>query len=92
MPLDATYLAWVDFAGTGMTPAEFTARVEKDARIAPSHGAAFGEGGESFLRFNIGTPRARVEEAVAPPAGRLRRPAVARTGPPPTCPETLPES
>ena len=64
MPLDATYLAWVDFAGTGMTPAEFTARVERDARIAPSHGAAFGAGGESFLRFNIATPRARVEEAV----------------------------
>ena len=34
MPLDSTYLAWVDFAGTGMAPAEFTARVERDARIA----------------------------------------------------------
>ncbi|MFO1143509.1 MAG: MalY/PatB family protein [Amaricoccus sp.] len=63
MPLDATYLAWVDFSGTGMSPEEFTARVEKDARIAPSHGPAFGKGGESWLRFNIGTPRARVEEA-----------------------------
>jgi cystathionine beta-lyase len=64
MPLDATYLAWVDFAATGMRPEEFTARVERDARIAASHGATFGTGGESFLRFNIATPRARVEEAV----------------------------
>ena len=64
MPLDSTYLAWVDFSGTGMAPAEFTARVEKDARIAASHGPTFGEGGETFLRFNLGTPRARVEEAV----------------------------
>ena len=64
MPLDATYLAWVDFSGTGMTPAEFTARVEKEARIAPSHGPTFGAGGEGYLRFNIGTPRARVAEAV----------------------------
>jgi cystathionine beta-lyase len=64
MPLDATYLAWVDFAGTGMAPAEFTARVERDARIAPSRGIAFGKGGESFLRFNIATQRARVAEAV----------------------------
>ena len=64
MPLDATYLAWVDLAGTGMAEAEFTARVEKDARIAASHGATFGKGGESFLRFNLGTPRARVAEAV----------------------------
>lgn len=64
MPLDATYLAWVDFSGTGMAPEEFTRRVERDARIAPSHGAAFGKGGESYLRFNLGTPRARIDEAV----------------------------
>ncbi|HRO13340.1 MAG TPA: aminotransferase class I/II-fold pyridoxal phosphate-dependent enzyme, partial [Amaricoccus sp.] len=65
MPLDSTYLAWVDFSGTGMPTAEFTARVEKGARIAASHGATFGKGGESFLRFNLATPRARVTEAVA---------------------------
>ena len=64
MALEATYLAWVDFAGTGMAPAEFTARVEKDAGIAANHGATFGKGGESFLRFNLATPRARVVEAV----------------------------
>ena len=64
MPLEATYLAWVDFAGTGMTPAEFTACVETGARIAPSHGDAFGTGGETCLRFNIATPRARIEDAV----------------------------
>lgn len=64
MPLNSTYLAWVDFAGTGMTPAEFTARVERDARIAASHGHTFGLGGETFLRFNIATPHARVAEAV----------------------------
>lgn len=65
MKLEATYLAWVDFAGTGMARGEFTARVEKGARIAANHGATFGLGGESFLRFNLATPRARVAEAVA---------------------------
>lgn len=65
MPLEATYLAWVDFADTGMTRTEFTARVERDARIAANHGPTFGSGGETFLRFNIATPRARVAEAVA---------------------------
>ena len=65
MPLESTYLAWVDFAGTGMPRDEFTARVEKNARIAANHGTSFGTGGESFLRFNIATPRARVAEAVA---------------------------
>jgi cystathionine beta-lyase len=65
MPLEATYLAWVDFAGTGMARDEFTARVEKGAKIAVNHGPSFGTGGESFLRFNLATPRARVQEAVA---------------------------
>jgi len=65
MPLEATYLSWVDFSGTGMAPADFTARVEKTAQIAANHGPSFGTGGESFLRFNIATPRARIEDAVA---------------------------
>jgi cystathionine beta-lyase len=64
-PLQATYLAWVDFAGTGMTAEEFTARVEKGARIAANHGVAFGKGGESFLRFNLAMPHAQIVEAVA---------------------------
>ncbi|WP_449375022.1 hypothetical protein [Bosea thiooxidans] len=37
----------------GMEPGEFTARVEKEARIAVDHGPSFGAGGESFLRFNL---------------------------------------
>lgn len=64
MDLQATYLAWVDFAGTGMSREEFTARVEKDAKICANHGPAFGAGGESFLRFNLAMPRAQVQQAV----------------------------
>ncbi|RFP91189.1 pyridoxal phosphate-dependent aminotransferase [Rhodobacteraceae bacterium 63075] len=64
MPLEATYLAWVDFTDTGMDREEFTRRVESDARIATNHGPTFGKGGESFLRFNLATPRALVEQAV----------------------------
>ncbi|MDZ4312379.1 MAG: MalY/PatB family protein [Cypionkella sp.] len=64
MPLEATYLAWVDLAGTGMAQSEFIDRVQKQARIACNHGTPFGAGGESFLRFNLATPRAVVVEAV----------------------------
>ncbi len=63
MPLEATYLAWVDFSGTGMAPEDFTERVETAARIAANHGPTFGKGGEACLRFNLATPRARVAEA-----------------------------
>lgn len=69
MPLEATYLAWVDFSGTGMEPRDFIARVEKQAKIAVNHGASFGAGGDSFLRFNLATQRSVVAEA----AERLKR-------------------
>ena len=65
IPLQSTYLEWVDFSGTGMDTAEIHRRVQAEARIAPNHGAPFGTGGETFLRFNIATPRSVVEQAVA---------------------------
>jgi cystathionine beta-lyase len=65
MPLEATYLAWVDFTDTGMTREEFTDRVQSQAKIAANHGPSFGQGGDSFLRFNLGTTRAQVMDAVA---------------------------
>lgn len=69
MPLEATYLSWIDFSGTGMPREEFTRRVEQEAKIAANHGTTFGTGGENFLRFNIGTQRSRIEDACS----RLRR-------------------
>ena len=63
LPLASTYLAWVDFSGTGMDFEEISRRVRKDARIAPSPGPEFGPGGETFLRFNLATQTYRVEEA-----------------------------
>lgn len=68
MPLEATYLAWVDFRATGMDEAEIARRIEREAGIAASHGTVFGSGGAGWMRFNLATPRARVAEA----AERLR--------------------
>ena len=68
MPLQATYLAWVDFSGTGMEAAEIHRRIEAGARIAANHGESFGTGGQSHMRFNLAMPRAQVAEA----AGRLQ--------------------
>ena len=64
MSLDATYLCWVDFKDTGMASEEFIRRVQSEAEIAANHGASFGTGGESFLRFNIACRRALVHDAV----------------------------
>lgn len=68
MPLEATYLSWVDFSGTGMDMEEVHERVFRQAKIAANYGHTFGTGGESFLRFNIGTQHARIQDAI----GRLQ--------------------
>lgn len=65
MPMQSTYLAWVDFTNTGMEHAEIRRRLTEDAKIAASPGPAFGKGGENFMRFNIGTQRARLETALS---------------------------
>lgn len=65
MPMQGTYLSWVDFSATGMDRAEIRDRVYGKARIAATPGHTLGAGGEHYLRFNLGTDRARVQEAVA---------------------------
>ncbi len=65
MPLESTYLAWVDFSGTGLTVAEVIDKVQSRAGIAANYGNSFGKGGETYLRFNLAAPRAQIEAAVA---------------------------
>lgn len=64
MPLEATYLAWVNFAKTGLSPQQVIDKVQKEAGIATSYGSTFGKGGETYLRFNLATPRSRIEQAL----------------------------
>lgn len=67
MRLDGTYLAWVDFKGTGLSAEDVADRVKSRARIFASPGQQFGPGGETWLRLNFATPRPILEEAL----GRL---------------------
>jgi cystathionine beta-lyase len=64
MKLDATYLSWVDFSGTGLAAEDVADRVAKRARIFASPGPQFGPGGETWLRFNFATPRPILSEAL----------------------------
>jgi cystathionine beta-lyase len=64
MRLDATYLAWVNFSGTGFKTDDVAARVSSRARIFASPGPQFGPGGETWLRFNFATPRPVLAEAL----------------------------
>jgi cysteine-S-conjugate beta-lyase len=64
MRLDATYLAWVNFSGTGLKAEDVARRVSERARIFVSPGSQFGPGGETWLRFNFATPRPILREAL----------------------------
>lgn len=58
-PLEATYLAWVNFHESGIE--NFTAHLEKHG-VGVQDAANFG--GTGFFRLNFGTQRSRLEEAV----------------------------
>jgi cystathionine beta-lyase len=60
---EGTYLAWLNCRDAGIrgNPHEFF--VER-ARVAMNDGAAFGRGGEGFVRLNFGCPRSMLTEAL----------------------------
>lgn len=65
MPMQSTFLAWVDFSDTGMSDAEIRKRLHNIARVLPTPGGGLGLGGALHHRFNIGAPRAMIDDAVA---------------------------
>jgi len=65
---EATYLAWIDCRAAGL-PGNPQAFFLERARVALNDGAAFGPGGEGFVRLNFACPRSRLHEALE----RMRR-------------------
>ncbi len=69
---EATYLTWLDCrqAGISGNPHEFFL---ENAQVALNDGAAFGPGGEGFVRLNFGCPRATLAEGLERMRGALAR-------------------
>lgn len=63
MPMQATYLTWVDFSALGISDKELLDRVLK-AGVAPNSGTQFGLGGAGHLRFNVALPRPKLMDAM----------------------------
>jgi cystathionine beta-lyase len=63
-PLQATYLAWIDFSMLNMEDQELKAFIIKDARIGLNDGPMFGPGGRGHQRLNIATPSAILKEGI----------------------------
>jgi cystathionine beta-lyase len=72
LPLEGTYLAWVNMRPLGHGDAELKRRILEEARVWLDDGPMFGTGGEGFQRINLACPRALLEQALERMMGALR--------------------
>lgn len=61
---EGTYLAWIDFRGTGLSNKQIYSLILEKAKIAVDLGEWFGSGGEGFIRFNFACPKSTVVTAM----------------------------
>lgn len=69
MEPESTYLAWIDFADTGLEHHEIKNLLLNQAKVGLSPGPVFGPGGETFMRLNFGCPRSVLVNALQRIAG-----------------------
>lgn len=62
---EGTYLVWLDCRGLGLSDEGLKSFFFKEAKLGLSAGVSFGKEGSGFMRMNVATPRATVEEAVS---------------------------
>jgi len=65
VPLEATYLAWLDCRGIVKSSADFSQRLVDHEKLRLNAGTLYGEAGEGFLRINIACPRSLLKEGLA---------------------------
>ena len=61
---EATYLLWLDFRGTGRTPAEVDDLMIHKAGLWLDSGTMFGKAGAGFQRINVACPRTTLCDAL----------------------------
>jgi cysteine-S-conjugate beta-lyase len=65
IPLEATYLLWLDCRNLGFgSDEELKTFMIKKAGLAMSEGTSFGPGGEGFMRMNLACPRAVIVKSL----------------------------
>jgi cystathionine beta-lyase len=72
MPIEGTYLMWLDFRALGMDVHQLSDFLRKKAKVGLDDGYVFGPGGEGFARINIACPRSTVQEGLTRIAGAIQ--------------------
>ena len=57
LPLEGTYLVWIDCRATGIGSDDTALRLQKEQKLMVNSGTLYGPGGEGFIRLNIACPR-----------------------------------
>ena len=57
LPLEGTYLVWIDCRATGVGSDDTALRLQKEQKLMVNSGTLYGPGGEGFIRLNIACPR-----------------------------------
>lgn len=63
-PAQATALMWLDCRALGMTSAQLSHFFVNQAGLGLNDGVSFGDNGAGFMRLNIGTQRAKLQQAM----------------------------
>lgn len=71
-PLEATYLAWLNFEALGLDDKELMNFMVNKAKVGLVDGPRFGAGGEQYLRMNIATPRSVLKQSLEQITGSVR--------------------
>ena len=65
LPLEGTYLVWVDCSVLGIGSQQIEDGLLSGQRLWINAGVHYGEDGDSFIRVNIACPRKTLEEGLA---------------------------
>ena len=57
LPLEGTYLVWIDCRATGIGSDDTALRLQEEQKLMVNSGTLYGPGGEGFIRLNIACPR-----------------------------------
>ena len=64
IPLEATYLAWLDISATGLSSRVFAKTLLEEKKLWINEGTLYGANGENFIRMNFACPRQLLMEGL----------------------------
>lgn len=64
VPLEGTYLAWIDCSASGASGDAVARRLLDEAGLLVNPGSMYGEAGTAFIRLNLACPRSRLVEGL----------------------------